>query len=155
MCGRNAAIVLISLILLLPGAAVAGPRGGSLTWQRYYNKRWGFCTEYPRGWKTYEGFNKAGIAMSPGGRRWEITVGALPNQPRGLFDDRNPDDDTPMTLEENVNAYLYPGARLHARLLDKHATTLQKIPPIYTKIEDDNTAGKRWTKETVWALHDG
>src|SRR6185437_14859321 len=53
------------------------------------------------------------------------------------------------------NAYLYPDARLHARLLDKHATTLQKIPAIYTKIEDDDTAGKRWTKETVWALHDG
>jgi len=36
-----------------------------------------------------------------------------------------------------------------------HATTLRKIPAIYTRIEYDDTAEKKWTEETIWALSEG
>ena len=79
----------------------------SIRFRQYYNDRRGFCVSYPADWDFEEDFNHAGIRLSklPIPPVARISVGALPDQPRGFLTG-NYDDMTPMTLHENVQHYL-------------------------------------------------
>jgi hypothetical protein len=91
--------------LILSGLARGQTEGKDF--RHYYNPRWSFCIGYPDGWDHDEGLNKAGIRIAKPADAPVvfITVGALPNQPRGFLTG-DYDDMTPMTVEENVQRYM-------------------------------------------------
>ena len=79
-------------------------------WKNYRNARWGFCLDYPAGWKASLGTDGSGIGLVPPRGSGEVRIGGLPDQPQGLDNSATTSDELnhapPMTLEQNFAASL-------------------------------------------------
>ena len=122
-------------------------------WTTYRNYRWGFCIDYPSNWVGFnEGFNKAGMSVSHSPERpviVELGAGALANQPHGLKAN-NIDDNTPMTLEENVNDFLDIFGK-KAQVLVRERTVFAGTPAFHVKVRHTDADGE-WISEYIQML---
>jgi len=125
-------------------------------WKTYRNYRWGFCIDYPSNWVDFnEGFNKAGMSVAQSPERpaiAELGAGALSNQPYGLKTN-NVDDNTPMTLEENVNGFLDIFGK-KAQVLVRERMMFAGTPAFHIKVRHTDADGE-WISEYVQMLVPG
>jgi hypothetical protein len=151
------------LIVLLFLSATTGTqvpiRAADEGLRMYHNERWGFCLTYPSDWALQEGFNKAGIRLSGPGLKpvGSISIGALPDQPRGGNVNDNLDDDTPMTLTDNVQNYIRRlGAPNSAgfELMENTAGSFRGASAAFTTVKLPGRGGAIIEK-TIWILSRG
>lgn len=150
------AIVLCAAVALL---SHKWPRHASAQeWQHYRNGRWGFCLDYPPGWKIHESFDGSGVTLSL--KYTYITIGALPNQRRnvgnpGAVNDTSP----PMNLQQNFRYWLNALSEFeHAkdvRVEKRRVIRFQHHPALLTLVRyTRHSRGSDLTLEekTIWVI---
>jgi hypothetical protein len=148
---RGAVAALVSLPLLV------GALGGSqTTFVHYRNTRWGFCVDYPEGWKSKYGADGSGIFVFPAQQRSDrefsaVEIGARSNQ-------KNSTDASHMEALEDIfkpvpDILSTFGPIEEIRVLAQRRTSFRGIPAI-SYILSYKQAGETWRSESVVFVSD-
>ena len=138
-------------------AANQGPR---VEWTHYANARWGFCVDYPSGWKAIALTDGSGVTLHPyaaadrGGGPY-ISISGLPDQPP--VDNANIvlDDSPPLNLAGNFSRALdslkqYDHAS-HIHVLEKRPLQFEGFDALSTSIRYRTaTHGTDVANKTLW-----
>ncbi len=159
--GRAKAHGLILACAVAVGGGFSVAKTGQLPgWTHYVNARWGFCIDYPSGWKGSEAKDGSGVMLYPYPSRGPnsgpyISISGTPDQPD--VDNANVvlDDSPPLDLEGNFRRALENLRKYdHAsdiRVLERRTLEFQGYEALSTKfLYETGSNATQVADETLW-----